>query len=64
MKENICEWRKNAINTFRSFVASLSLFLNQARADRPAHAWFLIITFVRESMRVCMWVYAPKAINN
>ena len=37
------------------------MFLNQARAG---HTWFLIITFVCESMRACMCVYAPEAINN
>ena len=35
-----------------------SWFLNQART------WFLRIGSVRESMRVCVCVSAPEAINN
>ena len=41
----------------------------RVRAD-TTHAWFLIITFVCESMHVfvyvcvCVYVYAPEAINN
>ena len=46
----------------------LATLLNQARAGRrPARAWFLEITFVRDvGMRVCLrvCVSTPEAINN
>ena len=47
---------------------SLCHFLNQARASqRPVHAWFLEILFVREvgvCVCVCVCVSAPEGINN
>jgi len=45
-------------------------FLNQVRAGRRlAHDWFLEIAFVRDvsmlaCVSVCVYVSAPKAINN
>ena len=44
------------------------VFLDIFKPGAPAagrRAWFLIITFVRECMRVCVCVcvYAPEAIN-
>jgi len=41
------------------------LFLNKAHAGQQlVHTWFLEITFVWMCACLCMFVYAPKAINN
>ena len=44
------------------FLANIEVFKPGAPAC-GRRAWFLIITFVRECMRVCVCVYAPEAIN-
>ena len=55
-----------SINYFEISPLFPYFFLNQARArHRPARAWFLKIDPVRiVSMRVCVCVSAPEAINN